>query len=70
MSYAPAPSVPSLESVQTVMEALARQEEPREELIFNPVTGELEVLGKVEAASQSIKPVMTKIAQDGFFLSD
>lgn len=42
-------------------------EELKEELILNPVTGELEVLSPALATAQRTKPVMTKIASSGFF---
>lgn len=53
--------------VQNVMETIARGEEAKEELIFNPTTGELETLETTTANQQMTKPVMTKIAKDGFF---
>lgn len=61
------PSEPS-SLVQNLMESIARGEEAKEELIFNPVTGELEVLAPAAAQRQVTKPVMTKIAKDGFFV--
>lgn len=54
-------------SVQNAMETIARGMEPKEELVFNPITGELETVSPVIASSQFTKPVMTKIAKDGFF---
>ena len=57
----------SSNNVQMIMESIARNEETTEELVFNPVTGELEAITVSSANTQKIKPVMTKIAKDGFF---
>jgi len=53
--------------VQAAMEAIAQGNEPKEELVFNPVTGELEAVAPAQAAKSTTKPVMTRIAKDGFF---
>lgn len=63
--------------VQYFMESLVQKpktscwsvmpEEEKEELVFNPVTGELEVLQSYIAHNQFVKPVMTSIAKNGFF---
>jgi hypothetical protein len=57
----------SAAAVQATMESLAAGAEPKEELVFNPVTGELEAVAPSVAKASTTKPVMTRIAKDGFF---
>jgi len=54
-------------AVQAAMESIAQGSEPKEELVFNPVTGELEAVTPAVAKASTTKPVMTRIAKDGFF---
>jgi len=54
-------------AVQAAMESIAQGNEPKEELVFNPVTGELEAVTPAVAKASTTKPVMTRIAKDGFF---
>ena len=68
MFSAPPPPYNMAYHVQNIMETIANGSEAKEELVFNPITGELEVVTPKIARSQTTKPVMTKIAKDGFFI--